>query len=141
MMLCAIAMRDGRYFLQGAIFMKSIVLLLPACLALGACVGSATDAPSHAQPGFNDAMKAGKRFACENGLDLAVNTLGTEGVEVEMEGQRAVLQIARSGSGERYVADKGLFGNATEWHQKGGEGMLEFVDPYGNKVGTVCRSR
>ncbi|MDO4775997.1 MAG: MliC family protein [Cardiobacteriaceae bacterium] len=123
--------------------MKSIALLLPACLALTACVGSGSgnEPVPQRQQGFNDAMKAGNQFSCQNGLAIAVNSLGTERVELHLDDQRAVLQIAVAASGERYTADKGLFGNATEWHQKGGEGMLEFVDPYGNRVETVCRSR
>lgn len=121
--------------------MKHIALLLPACLALTACVGSGNDVAPQAQQGFNDAMKSRNQFSCQNGLAIAVNSLDTERVELSLDDQRAVLQIAVAASGERYTSSQGLFGNATEWHQKGGEGILEFVDPYGNRVETVCRSR
>lgn len=82
--------------------------------------------------------KATQRFQCQNGLTLQVRFLSTDKAEIQLDNQRAVLTNAVAASGERYVSRKGLFGRNTEWHQKGGEGMLNFVDPYGNAVETSC---
>lgn len=123
--------------------MEHTALLLPVCLVLTACVASGPggdhDIASRMGQGFNDAMKAHHRFSCENGLAIEVDSLDTESVALRLDDQRAVLHIALSGSGERYVADQGVFGNATAWHHENGEGVFEFVDPYGNKVETICQ--
>lgn len=79
-------------------------------------------------------------FDCENGLAVDIRHLGTEQIELRLDDKSAVLQNATAGSGERYVANTGLYGRGAEWHQKGSEGILNFIDPYGNAVETNCRS-
>jgi len=76
----------------------------------------------------------------ENGLAVDIRHLGTEQIELRLNDKSAVLQNATTASGERYVATKGLYGRGAEWHQKGSEGILNFIDPYGNAVETNCRS-
>ncbi|MGF6147563.1 Membrane-bound lysozyme-inhibitor of c-type lysozyme [Kingella potus] len=84
---------------------------------------------------------AGSRFGCRNGLSVQVNSMGSDRIKLDLDGQAVVLSADVSASGERYVSANGLYGKATEWHQKGGEAVFEFTDPYGNKVETVCQAR
>lgn len=80
-------------------------------------------------------------FSCENGLSVHVRQLGSRKVELRLDDKRAVLSSDVAASGERYTAEHGLFGNGTEWHQKGGEAFFGFTDAYGNSVETSCRAR
>lgn len=131
--------------------MKHIALLLPACLALTACVESNTHHHHHhgANPGntmhppaaHNDMMPSSARFECQNGLAVEISHLGNDSVELRLDDKRAVLQSAVSGSGERYMSNQGLFGRGAEWHQKGNDAIFGFTDPYGNKVETVCQAQ
>lgn len=84
--------------------------------------------------------KQAQRFSCQNGLAVHVRHLGGDRLELRLDGKQAVLTQAVSGSGERYVANQGLFGRGAEWHQKGNEASFRFVDPYGNAVSTACRA-
>ena len=80
-------------------------------------------------------------FSCENGLSVQVRNLSTNQVELRLDDKVATLSSAVAGSGERYVANQGLFGKGAEWHQKGSEAFFGFTDPYGNKVETSCSAR
>ena len=80
-------------------------------------------------------------FSCENGLSVQVRNLSTDQVELRLDDKVATLSSAVAGSGERYVANQGLFGKGAEWHQKGSEAFFGFTDPYGNKVETSCSAR
>ncbi|HEZ0795153.1 TPA: MliC family protein [Neisseria meningitidis] len=82
-----------------------------------------------------------RAFSCENGLSVRVRHLDSGKVALRLDGRRAVLSSDVAASGERYTAEHGLFGNATEWHQKGGEAFFGFTDAYGNSVETSCRAR
>ena len=73
-------------------------------------------------------------------LSVTVRNLDTNRVELSLDDKRAVLSSAVSGSGERYVSNRGLFGKGAEWHQKGSQAFFSFVDPYGNKVDTFLQS-
>lgn len=135
--------------------MKPFVLLLPACLALGACVESHTH--HHHQGGMahqggqshmgspnmggnmGGANVAGGRFSCQNGLSVSINYLDTERVEIKMDDKFATLYRAPAASGELFSDNIGLFDKDTSWHQKGNEAVFSFVDPYGNRTDTVCR--
>ena len=57
-------------------------------------------------------------FSCENGLSVQVRNLSTDQVELRLDDKVATLSSAVAGSGERYVANQGLFGKGAEWHQK-----------------------
>ena len=80
-------------------------------------------------------------FSCENGLSVQVRNLSTNQVELRLDDKVATLSSAVAGSGERYVANQGLFGKGAEWHKKGSEAFFGFTDPYGNKVETSCSAR
>ena len=80
-------------------------------------------------------------FSCENGLSVQIRNLSTDQVELRLDDKVATLSSAVAGSGERYVANQGLFGKGAEWHQKGSEAFFGFTDPYGNKVETSCSAR
>lgn len=143
--------------------MKPFLLLLPACLALTACVESHTHHHHQGgmtQPGHQhhaghahdmgnqhmghqhmggNAMAAGGRFSCQNGNVVNVNYLDADRVEVFMDDKHATLYRVPSASGDLFSDNIGLFNKLTEWHQKGNEAALTFVDPYGNRVDTMCR--
>lgn len=57
-------------------------------------------------------------FSCENGLSVQIRNLSTDQVELRLDDKVATLSSAVAGSGERYVANQGLFGKGAEWHQK-----------------------
>lgn len=139
-------------------------LLLTACVSSGMNPHDHNPVPNHPQPNYpvypqdNSAYPQPQNprqpmrpqqqgytggpghFDCENGLAVDIRHLGTEQIELRLNDKSAVLQNATTASGERYVATKGLYGRGAEWHQKGSEGILNFIDPYGNAVETNCRS-
>ncbi|MDO5086054.1 MAG: MliC family protein [Comamonadaceae bacterium] len=137
--------------------MNTIKLILPVsfALALAACGHAPSNQPApraaapmapavqgsghHHMPAA-PAMAADARFSCQNGLSVNIRHLGNDKVELALDDKRATLTSAVSGSGERYVGNSGLFGRGAEWHQKGKQGFLTFVDPYGNKVETPCQA-
>lgn len=127
--------------------MKHFLLALPAALALTACVESHTHHHHHqggmvppGSQGAGDMLRdSGGRFGCQNGLYVNIDYLDADRLQITMDDKFATLQSAPSASGTLYSSNAGLFGNMTQWHQKGNEGVLAFVDPYGNRVDTVCR--
>lgn len=134
--------------------MKHFVLLLPACLALTACVesnthhhhhGPADNAQMHnhtmgsVTPNSQHMMGQNGRFSCQNGLAVNIRHLGNDRIELQLDDNRAILNSAVSGSGEFYSSDQGLFGSGAQWHQKANEAIFSFADPYGNHVETICR--
>ncbi len=79
------------------------------------------------------------RYSCRNGLSVAIRRLDSDRIELRLDDKRTVMTIAPSGSGSRYVSNRGLFGTGAQWHEKGGSAMFDFTDPYGNEVETTCR--
>ncbi len=81
-----------------------------------------------------------QRFECKNGMTVNVKYVGNDTVSVAVDtiGSEVKLTQAVSGSGERYVNNKGFYNKTTEWHQKGNLGHLTFTDPYGNTVEASC---
>ncbi|HFC6387178.1 TPA: MliC family protein [Neisseria bacilliformis] len=130
-----------------------ILTALAAALALAACAAPEHDHDHerghdhgrrehrHDHGGEGSEGQGGGRFECENGLSVQARRAGGNRMELNMDGKTAVLSGDIAASGERYVSANGLYGKATEWHQKGGEAYFEFTDPYGNKVETSCRAR
>ncbi|OSI16207.1 hypothetical protein BWD09_07645 [Neisseria dentiae] len=80
------------------------------------------------------------RYSCRNGLSVAIRQLDSDRIELRLDDKRTVMTIAPSGSGSRYVSNRGLFGTGAQWHEKGGSAMFDFTDPYGNEVETTCRA-
>ncbi|RMX10080.1 hypothetical protein EBQ34_12800 [Vandammella animalimorsus] len=123
---------------------KTLSMLVGCAVALAACSGTKPKQPQNpvaqaataAAPAAQQAMAS--QFSCENGMTVWVQPRGTEQVEIKLDGKSAVLDIAVSGSGERYVGKTGLFGRGGEWHQKGNQAFFSFYDPYNNLVETNC---
>lgn len=112
--------------------LKHACILILATTTLVAC---------QAGPKVSGARGDSTRFECTNGLSVQVRQLDQDRIELRLDEQHAVLSAAVTGSGERYVSDSGLFGHGAEWHRKGGQAMLNFVDPYGNAVETDCQAK
>ncbi len=103
------------------------VLSLAACAVPEAYDGGGR---GHMPPVQNQAGTDDFRaFSCENGLSVRVRHLDSGKVALRLDGRRAVLSSDVAASGERYTAEHGLFGNATEWHQKGGEAFSALPMP------------
>lgn len=81
-------------------------------------------------------------FRCDNGMNARVEYLGQDRIRIAVDtiGSATVLNRAVSGSGERYASKQGFYNHATEWHEKGGDAVFSFTDPYGNRVDTSCQS-
>lgn len=135
--------------------MRLAALIIPvsvtisATLILAGCAGgpypsarkAPDEMPARTEPPRTETPRTPptERFACENGLSVYIRRLGGDRVDLALDDQRARMTRAVSGSGERYVSTNDLFGRGAEWHQKADEGFLSFVDPYGNRLNTVCR--
>ncbi|WP_373795799.1 MliC family protein [Neisseria dentiae] len=87
----------------------------------------------------NSKASQGTRYSCRNGLSVSIRQLDSDRIELRLDDKRTVMTIAPSGSGSRYVSNRGLFGTGAQWHEKGGSAMFDFTDPYGNEVETTCR--
>ena len=121
------------------------LLAIAAAMSLAACAAPEAHRHDHGQrhEHNHDMHNHGRvqSFSCENGLSVQVRNLSTNQVELRLGDKVATLSSAVAGSGERYVANQGLFGKGAEWHQKGSEAFFGFTDPYGNKVETSCSAR
>ena len=125
------------------------LLAIAAAMSLAACAAPEAYRHDHGQRHehnhdhgrAHDHDARVQSFSCENGLSVQVRNLSTNQVELRLDDKVATLSSAVAGSGERYVANQGLFGKGAEWHQKGSEAFFGFTDPYGNKVETSCFAR
>ena len=117
--------------------MKLFRCLTPVALALS-LVACGHSGHKHTPPAPEQKVE---RFSCENGLSVQVRHLDTNRIEVRLDDKSATLAAAVTGSGERYVADSGLFGRGAEWHQKGGSAIFNFTDSYGNAVETTYQQQ
>lgn len=84
-----------------------------------------------------------QQFECQNGMTVTVTRRGNDRIRLTTNTGtgRANLRLAPSGSGERYTANQGFYRKPTEWHEKNGEALFGFTDPYNNKVETTCRRK
>lgn len=123
--------------------MKKLALFTAAvsALALSACASNSTATTSTAtsQAPAPVAQVTSQTYDCDNGLALNVRYLGTDKVQVSMQGYTGELTIAQSASGSRYVSNTGLFGYGGEWHQKGNMGILAAKNIHGTPIQTVCQ--
>ena len=125
------------------------LLAIAAAMSLAACAAPEAYRHDHGQRHehnhdhgrAHDHDTRVQSFSCENGLSVQIRNLSTDQVELRLDDKVATLSSAVAGSGERYVANQGLFGKGAEWHQKGSEAFFGFTDPYGNKVETSCSAR
>lgn len=122
--------------------MKTIAttLAVAAVTLLAACAQnqSSNEQPVTANPHPAVDMSGPATFQCENGLTVKVQNAGEDKVKVSVDGREAVMSIAPSGSGERYVAATGLWGNGGEWHQKGAQAHFSYTGLHGAKGETAC---
>ena len=81
-----------------------------------------------------------RTFECKNGFMPKITHLNTDQARIDVQGLSQVLNIATSGSGERYVANTGLWGTGAEWHEKGGEAYFAFKGTDGALVETTCKA-
>ena len=117
------------------------LLAIATAMSLAACAAPEAHRHDHGQHHDMHNHDHVQSFSCENGLSVQVRNLSTNQVELRLDDKVATLSSAVAGSGERYVANQGLFGKGAEWHQKGSEAFFGFTDPYGNKVETSCSAR
>lgn len=83
-----------------------------------------------------------EKFKCRNGTDVTIKYLGNDRIGLSIStdtSAQAVLTQTRAASGELYTTTNGLYNKATSWHQKAGDAMFSFRDPYNNVVETSCR--
>ena len=78
----------------------------------------------HTNTTTNIMMPVFNHSAAKNGLSVQIRNLSTDQVELRLDDKVATLSSAVAGSGERYVANQGLFGKGAEWHQKGSEAFF-----------------
>ena len=95
----------------------------------------------HAQNRMDERNERNARFECENGVGGSLSQTNVNGLRISLstDSQSAHLQRVRAASGALFASDNGLYGKRTEWHEKNGEAVFQFADPYGNVVETRCR--
>ncbi len=125
--------------------MKTITAAaLAASITLLAACAQSGHTQSHDHSGHNHAhhqgvdMSGPATFQCDNGLTVKVQNAGEDKVKVSVDGREALMSIAPSGSGERYVASSGLWGHGGEWHQKGAQAHFAYTGLHGAKGETAC---
>lgn len=131
--------------------MKSITILgaIATAVLISACASPApqqnTTAPSAPLPAPTAASTAPDQvFNCKNGMTATVkHNVGENKIRlfVNTVESSAILSIAPSASGERYVGANAFYNQPAEFHMKGKNSSLRFQDPYGNQVNTTCHSK
>ena len=94
-----------------------------------------------AQNRMDERNERNARFECENGVGGSLSQTDVNGLRISLntDSQSAHLPRVRAASGALFASDNGLYGKRTEWHEKNGEAVFQFADPYGNVVETRCR--
>lgn len=104
---------------------------------------STTSSASHTTSSVakNEAVSRNETFECRNGMTVSLtqNNVNSLSISVDTNNSSATLHRTQAASGELYTNKQGLNGKNTEWHEKGGEAVFEFSDPYGNVTETVCK--
>lgn len=132
--------------------MKNLFISAAFALSLAACsannmntMGTQSSAntthptpPSYQMPQANHNAPQ-IQFDCRNGNMPLIKQLSTDQIELSLNDKKAVLNIAVSGSGARYLSNTGLYGYGAQWHSKGDDAVFSFKDPYGNLVETTCK--
>lgn len=125
--------------------MKKSISLMVAALSLTACASQPTTTPTSTQSGtlaqpVQIAHTAQtQKYDCDNGLTVYTKNIADDKLELVVQDYRAIMSIAPAASGNRYIANQGLFGAGGEWHTKGGEAYFGYVGTHGNRGETVCR--
>ena len=104
---------------------------------------STTSSASHTTSSVakNEAVSRNETFECRNGMTVSLtqNNVNSLSISVDTNNSSATLHRTQAASGALYTNKQGLNGKNTEWHEKGGEAVFEFSDPYGNVTETVCK--
>lgn len=123
--------------------MKAILATTALALALVGCV---TPSQPQQKPHSNTHQKPPshqghtQHFECDNGLTAIVKYLNADQIHLTVQNYQAVLTLAPSASGARYVTDKGLFGYGGEWHQKGTrEAFFSYKGVHGSPGDSICK--
>ncbi|WP_245911097.1 MliC family protein [Neisseria iguanae] len=124
-----------------AFFFAAATLTLAACASDDHSLHHAHDhGHTHHHEEIQNKHAKQNLFQCENGMAVYVAYLGNEKIRLNVDNDSAVLKLARSGSGELYTGNTGLWGGGARWHQKGGEAYFGYKDAQGNSGETVCRA-
>lgn len=126
----------------------NILALCATTILMSACASSSpqqnnSTKPSAPLPSPSAASTAADEvFHCRDGRTATVKyNVGEDKIRLYVDTieSSAILSLAPSGSGSRYINTNGFYNKPTEFHYKSGkEGNLSFQDPYGNKVNTAC---
>ena len=133
--------------------LHTIIAVAVSGLVLTACAGMDNEPPEprqherhehrheHAQNRMDERNERNARFECENGVGGSLSQTDVNGLRISLntDSQSAYLPRVRAASGALFASDNGLYGKRTEWHEKNGEAVFQFADPYGNVVETRCR--
>lgn len=82
-------------------------------------------------------------FDCQNGLQVAVKYLNDEQIALSSGNVSAVLKLAPSASGDRYVGNTGLWGNrGGEWHESGDIANFSYKGVHDSQIRqTNCKAQ
>lgn len=82
-------------------------------------------------------------FDCQNGLQVAVRYLNDEQIALSSGNVSAVLKLAPSASGDRYVGNTGLWGNrGGEWHESGDIANFSYKGVHDSQIRqTNCKAQ
>lgn len=117
--------------------MKKIALTLTAIALILTGCNSTNPAKSVSQT-TSDFTPYGQKFLCDNGMSPTLRYINDSQATLTLENTTTTLDIAVSASGERYVANTGIFGHGGEWHQKGNMAVFDYKTIAGNSVSTNC---
>ena len=125
---------------------RMILLSVATCGALAAC---ATAPSTHSsvpamQPQITNVNMPNfhASYTCRNGMNAHVHYAHDQAtITLDTAEQSAVLSRSISASGALYSSQTGFYGKPSEWHEKAGEAILAFSDPYGNHVETNCTQK
>lgn len=130
--------------------MKAIILAATAALALTGCaatqhaVDKVQDVTKSAVKSVKNAVTSdkyvqhSKSFICVNGMSPKVDYINDSQIKLTLEGKTTTLDIQTAASGERYVANNGIFGYGGEWHQKGDMATFKYKNVHGVPAEISC---
>lgn len=82
----------------------------------------------------NNAMT--QMFVCENDAKPVIKRISDNQIQLTVDDATTTMTAAPSGSGERYVSSKGIYGKGGEWQQKGNMAVFTY---HGYGSPTNCR--
>lgn len=126
----------------------ALALVLTGCNATGmghtstnTTAHTHTHAQTHSHHGHNHAhggypqspyptpsyhTAAVQRFVCENDAQPVIRRISDNQIQLTVDETTTTMTAAPSGSGERYVSSKGVYGKGGEWQQKGNAAVFTY---------------